>query len=205
MSVGMHADPLDMVAYVRGCLSNARAVEVREHCFACRDCGDQLAAVMVLRGAAPARASVPWYASRSVAAAAGVVLLIGAAAWLVGRSPAAGPDAVDGDSVAAALPEGPSGSPPGAPGFAALTPGDVVLIDGLIAGVAPLVGVEASAATMDDAPTDESSALRAGRLALGDGEYEAAASYLDRFGDSYDNTGDVSARPGAVLRREPAA
>lgn len=188
MRVGMHADPLDMVAYVRGSLSDARAAEVRKHCFACRDCGDQLAAVLILRGATPARASAPWYASRLVAAAAGVVLLIGAVAWFASGGVVAGPPGLMDNSSAAAS-DGSASSLHGAGGFAALTAADVEIIN----MIPPLLENQLKrlevAVEVDSEAANTMSALQAGVGALADGDYGVAAGYLGRFGVSYHPTG----------------
>ncbi len=188
MTVIVHADPLDMVTYVRGCLSEARAEEVRKHCFACRDCGDQLAAIILLRGAAPVRASVPWYASRWVAAAAGVVLLVGASAWLVGLGVGAGPRGVVDNGDVVASPDRSIDSLPGAGGFAALTAADVEIINLIALVEGQLSGLEVPAAAGSEA-ADTLSSVQAGVGALAGGDYGKAAGYLDRFGDSYHPAG----------------
>ncbi len=188
MTVSLHADPVDMVAYVRGSLSKARANDVRKHCFACRDCGDQLAAVMLLRGATPVRASGPWYASRSAAAAAALVLLAGAVAWFAWGGSSARPQELIDSGTAAGVSD-PSARPlPGSPEFAMLTESDVQIINGIAQYERQLDGLGAATGS-DSESANTLSALRAGVDALSAGNYGVAAGYLDRFGDSYHPTG----------------
>jgi tetratricopeptide (TPR) repeat protein len=49
---GEHPEAQTLVAYSRGTLSRSAAAEVRLHVADCRDCGDQLAALLLLREAA---------------------------------------------------------------------------------------------------------------------------------------------------------
>ncbi len=191
MSVGMHTDPLDMVGYVRGSLSQECAAEVREHCFACRECGDQLAAVILLRRAAPLPAPAPWYWSRPVAAAAAVVLLVGAGAWLA-TSGAEVPNAgvIDDRAVATRSPERAGRAVLADRDYLEVTPTDV----GIMSAIAFLldgVGAPSSAVIDGGADAGSSLALREGVRALGEARYAEAAGYLEEFGNRYHPTGTV--------------
>ncbi len=187
MTLVVHADPLDMVTYVRGCLSEERAEEVRKHCFACRDCGDQLAAIILLRGAAPLRSSVPWYARRSIAAAAAaVIVLVGAAAWVAGRGAAPatrGP--IDVEAIVAASPDGASGSPTGVRVFTEITLADIGIIEKVADLGSMIVGAENPATNVNVGAAEVITALQAGVRALADGEYGDAARALGGFASSY--------------------
>ncbi len=203
----MHADPLDMVDYVRGSLSQDRADEVREHCFACRDCGDQLAAVILLRRAAPRQNQAPWYAHRSVAAAAAAVLLVGAAVWFVGfgteRSVAG---STDNHAAVAASPG--AAPPPELAGrdYLEVTPSDARIL-GAIAFMLEAVHEPGRVVTGSGAEADRSIALLAGVGALGDARYGEAGSHLAEFASVYHPDGTLLL--GLALffegRRMPAA
>ncbi len=98
--MSFHVDSVDLVGYVRGRLGSRQAARVRVHCVECVDCGDQLAAVMLLRsglGSSAPVSSVRW--GPVLAVAAGVFLAVGAGvfAW---RSPTLAP----GTAVSAAPP-----------------------------------------------------------------------------------------------------
>lgn len=86
MNGGQHVDPLDLVAYARGALHRAPAARVREHCRTCVECGDQLAAVMLLRRRAGVR-PLNRRPSRLAAAAGIAVVALGAGVlWFSGTS-----------------------------------------------------------------------------------------------------------------------
>ncbi|MFW6198875.1 MAG: hypothetical protein ACOC5E_03535 [Acidobacteriota bacterium] len=91
---GRHPDPTEMVAYARGALDADDAAAVLEHCESCRDCGNQLAAVLLLRQSRESTA----YPRRWIAAAAAAMLVVGLVTgvyWLQG-SPGPGEDSLPG-------------------------------------------------------------------------------------------------------------
>lgn len=69
-----HPDPIELIQLARGTLPDERAGELREHCVECGPCGDQLAAVVLLRDDAGGRTGRQM---RRWQVAAAAVLLVG--------------------------------------------------------------------------------------------------------------------------------
>lgn len=79
---------MELVNYVRGTLPRGRAAVVRQHTRTCAACGDQLAAVMLLRERAGLVTPAPRW--RRPAAAAAVVVIAAGLSWFAGdRGPSA--------------------------------------------------------------------------------------------------------------------
>lgn len=95
-----HPDVVELVDYARGVLVAERARRLRDHCTACAECGDQLAALLLLQPSA--RHAAPGRAAKfgRVAAAVGLLAVILAGWWIVtpGSQPAAPPTPGTGTS-----------------------------------------------------------------------------------------------------------
>lgn len=118
---GRHPDPYDMVAYARGHLHSGAADELLEHCESCSECGNQLAAVLLLRQSRGGRAGIS--GRRWIAAAAAAVLAIGlgVGGYWVSRVPTPA-DGIDPSRPSATMtvPEGRAEDSGGASGFSDL-------------------------------------------------------------------------------------
>jgi hypothetical protein len=158
-----HVEVMRLLDYARGRLGRRSAHSVREHCMGCEDCGDQLAAALLLReSTAGAEAARPAAASRrypAAAAAAAAVLLAGAAFWsqdgLVRRAGSI-VDAPRGDAIA------PGAEGPRLP--ASVEPVLTPMIWGLELHVGDVRTVSAGSRSLD--LRDALVALRAGDAAL---------------------------------------
>jgi len=71
---GAHPDVLELVAFARDELDRGRADRILEHCQSCRECGDDLAATMLLTSLEPPQREPAWR-RRAALAAVGVLLL----------------------------------------------------------------------------------------------------------------------------------
>lgn len=105
-----HPDVLELVAFARDELDRSAADRILEHCRSCPDCGDDLAATILLTSLSPRRRPAPWRRYATVAAAAVLVLATGVCftVWQ-GRLPEA--TTVGTGPGAGTLTDAPAGTP----------------------------------------------------------------------------------------------
>lgn len=175
----LHVDPVTIVDYVRGRLSGSRSAAVREHCHECADCGDQLAAVMLLRQGMERRPSKRW---PQIAAVAVLVLAVGIGLALTLRGPAA---TQDGLLPAAAAPERtPAAVRSRASGVVSLPEPLADPQFQAFAGRSLAFVTEAEVgADLPAAAGDPAAALLRARAVLAEGDFAAAAAALAPFAE----------------------
>lgn len=100
---GAHPDVLEFVAFARDELDRATADRLLEHCRSCPDCGDDLAATILLTSLSVRKRPPAWRRYAPVAAAAALVLVAGLYFALRPR-PTPGPVSATGPAPATQVP-----------------------------------------------------------------------------------------------------
>lgn len=199
-----HPEVNELIGYVRGELSQRGAASVRMHAAECMDCGDQLAALILLReerlytgGTAAPQATVTRFpvpatvrVRRRWPASAAAALLIPALAWFGWSA-----------RVAEHQPLVEQGRPPSI-GFDTVA-GDVDRVMAVVDGLGMRFN-DAAQVAADGAVTDDvliAVALRA----MSSGDLTAARTLLEPFGERWERAGTALFGYVLFLLEDPAA